>query len=82
MVNSFLLNFIEDKFSKAKTYLKYRKYIKTKYRVGDVFIILSLMALPIIPATIMKNLYMDFWKFTYDLRDFYRSWLLFVNINN
>ena len=78
MVNSFILNFIEDKIFKTKTYVKYRKYKRMKYKIGDIFIILGCMAIPIIPATILKNLYMDFWKFTNDLRDFYRSWLLFV----
>lgn len=78
MVNSFILIFVEEKIAKAKTYLKYRKYNKSKYRLGDVFIILAIFAIPVIPVSIIKNSYMDFWKFTKDLRDFYRTWLLFV----
>lgn len=69
---------MRDEASRIKTYLKYKKYYKSRFRFGDGLIIIGIMALPIIPVTIFKNLYMDFWKFTLNLRDFYRCWFLFV----
>jgi len=77
-MSSYIFNFLDHHSLKIKNYLRYRKYNKNKYRFGDLFIILGMFAMPIIPVAIVKNLYMDFWKFTYDLRDFYRTWLLFV----
>jgi len=81
MVNHFILSFVENKFTKLKSLIKFRKFKRTKFRFGDIIVILGIFTLPIIPVTIVKNLYMDFWKFTHDLRDFYRSWLLFVRTN-
>ena len=79
-MNSFYFRFIEESIGKGLSKIKYRKFKKNKLRFGDSLIILTIISAPIIPVIIMKNLYMDFWKFTLNVRDFYRSWFLFVHI--
>jgi hypothetical protein len=80
-MNSPYLRLILEKYSQIRNYKQIKKYKKNTFRFGDAVIILGAFLIPIVPVSIMKNLYMDFWKFTLELRDLYRTWLLFVNKN-
>lgn len=77
-MNSPLVRLVFEKYQNIKYYSKSRKYKRNTFRVGDCVIILGAFLIPIVPVTILKNLYMDFWKFANDVRDFYRTWILFV----
>jgi hypothetical protein len=79
-MNNPYFRLIIEKYSNIKNYNQIKKYKKNTFRFGDVIIILGAFLIPIVPVSIMKNLYMDFWKFALEVRDLYRSWLLFVNL--